>query len=267
MSFKNWYSKINAKIAVMSALIGLKRGEYKDITQEVKKGLYEVLLEKFDQDEKESISGIERLRKFLNSSSSKIQILTNYNSPGDEKDRYRLKSMTIGEVSERSSIKYLWATILFKMIRAFRPDVCFELGTNIGISAAYQASALKLNNKGQLVTFELSDSKAKLANENFQKLKLDNARAIAGRFSDTVENELKKFKTIDYAFIDGHHDEKATIDYFDLIEPYLSKKSFIVFDDINWSGGMRRAWDQLKNDKRFVLSVDLTRLGICFVRK
>ena len=49
--------------------------------------------------------------------------------------------------------------------------------------------------------------------------------------------------------IDGHHDEQATIAYFEKFIPYLSKNSIIVFDDISWSDGMRRAWNTIEKNE------------------
>ena len=58
-----------------------------------------------------------------------------------------------------------------------------ELGTCIGISAAYQAAAIKLNEKGKLITLEGSVERTKIANENFMNLQ----SLIA-----TVENASRK---------------------------------------------------------------------------
>ena len=72
-------------------------------------------------------------------------------------------------------------------------------------------------------------------------------------------------KPIDYAFIDGHHDEKATIVYFESFVPSLSDKALIVFDDISWTKGMRQAWDRIIENENIKFSVDLRKIGICLI--
>ena len=85
-------------------------------------------------------------------------------------------------------------------------------------------------------------------------------------FSSFVNNTIAVMtenKPIDYAFIDGHHDEKATISYFEKFIPHLSKNSIIVFDDISWSDGMRHAWENIEKNKVVKISLDLGVIGIC----
>ena len=78
---------------------------------------------------------------------------------------------------------------------------------------------------------------------------------------------LESNTLIDYAFIDGHHDQDATIDYFRQIKPHLSPNAVLVFDDISWSDGMKKAWKTIKNDKDIEVYVDLFVVGVCIVKK
>lgn len=167
----------------------------------------------------------------------------------------------------QASAPYFWALVLFKLVRTLKPFNCLELGTGLGMSASYIASALKINQKGRLVTLEGAESIASLAEENFRKLGLDNISIVVGNFQDTLDNVLKEEAIIDFAFVDGHHDEKATLLYFKKIFPYLSEKAIIIFDDISWSGGMKRAWKSINKDKRIKSSFDLYNIGICLVDK
>lgn len=160
-----------------------------------------------------------------------------------------------------------WALLLFMLIRKLKPENCLEMGTCLGFSAAYQASAIESNKQGELVTLEGQQSLASIARENFEKLDLKNIKIIVGLFQDTLGDALKDIQCVDYAFIDGHHDERATIEYFNKIYPYLSHKAVLVFDDISWSKGMRRAWNTISRDKRVELSLDLRVVGICVLLK
>ncbi len=173
----------------------------------------------------------------------------------------------------------LWARLLFKLIRDFQPSLCLELGTNLGFSAAYQAAALRLNQKGRLVTLEGDPPLASLAERNLRRLNLNQVeprtsppplggtgarvKVVTGRFQDTLEQVLKTQAPIDYAFIDGHHDRDATIRYFQQISPFLSPRAFLVFDDISWSEGMRQAWKHIQKDQRVAFSVDAFAVGFC----
>lgn len=159
----------------------------------------------------------------------------------------------------------VWACLLFKLIRQFKPEKGIELGTCIGISASYEASAQQLNGKGVFITLEGSESVANVARENFKRLNLNNLSLVTGRFSQTLPLVLQKEHPIDYVFIDGHHDEQATWEYYQLILPHLAPNALVVFDDISWSDGMKKVWKRIQSDAHITLAVDLKIVGICIV--
>jgi len=234
--------------------------------------LRETLKNTATPEEKVWINKIELLRKILNSSPIKVSTV-DYGAgisaiePTDEEMyRGRIVYRTIGDVCRAASKSCFWAFLLFKLIREFRPSACLELGTALGISASFQAAALTLNQRGRLVTLEGAESLASLAQEHFQSLGLDNISVVTGRFQDTLGKVLDGYETgIDYAFIDGHHNEKATVAYFEQIIPFLSERAILVFDDISWSAGMKRAWRTIEADERVRVSINLRQIGICVI--
>ena len=158
-------------------------------------------------------------------------------------------------------------TLLHLLIREFQPTTALELGTNVGISSAYQASAMNINGLGHLVTLEASPFRARQAENMHKSLGLENVTYVLGYFAETLDNVLSQLKTVNYAFIDGHHQMQPTLDYFDQIWPHTSENAVVVFDDIRWSDGMRRAWQILKQDPRMKISVDLYDVGICITTR
>lgn len=175
---------------------------------------------------------------------------------------------TVGEVCRFGSKSPFWSFLLFNLIREYKPAVCIELGTCLGISTLYQAAALSLNKAGKIVTIEGAKTLAKYARQNIETIGLKNVRVVAGRFQDVLDEVLKESRPVDFAFIDGHHDEKATIRYFDQIIPCLANQGVVlVFDDISWSRGMKKAWKKIKVDDSVKISVDLWKVGICLMKK
>lgn len=222
-------------------------------------------------EEKVWIDKIESLREELNSSTSEVSIVDygagkpGLNLTDEEMYQGRVITSSVGDICRTGSKPYFWSFLLFRLIREFRPSVCLELGTCLGISASFQAAALKLNQAGKIVTLEGAELLASLAQRNFQSLGLDNVSIVIGRFQDTLDGVLNEHAPLDYAFIDGHHDEKATMTYFEQIFPFLSDKAIIVFDDISWSEGMKRVWKGIEMDERVKISVDLRHVGICII--
>ncbi len=85
-------------------------------------------------------------------------------------------------------------------------------------------------------------------------------------FSETLSKSFWDLPTIDMAFINGHHDYQPTLDYFHEIYAHASDGALLVFDDINWTHDMRRAWAEIQEDARVELAVDLSSVGLCIVR-
>jgi predicted O-methyltransferase YrrM len=153
--------------------------------------------------------------------------------------------------------------LLFRLVREFAPVSCLELGTSIGFSAAFQAAALELNGSGRLLTLERKPMLVELARNHFAWLGLSRVAVREGRFQDTLGDALKEMTPIDFAFIDGHHDEQATFEYFDRIHGALAASAVLVFDDIKWSEGMERAWSRISSDHRVGIAADLGNIGVC----
>ncbi len=130
--------------------------------------------------------------------------------------------------------------------------------------AAYQAAALELNQAGRLLTLEGDPAKARIAQDNLKQLGLGRVTVRVGRFQNVLPGVLAE-SPVDYAFIDGHHDEQATLQYFKLIAACTRQPGLLVFDDIWWSQGMRRAWDTIRMDQKVRLSCNLGSMGLCLL--
>lgn len=156
------------------------------------------------------------------------------------------------------------ARILFHLIHHFQPEACLELGTCLGISAAYQGMVLARNGKGHLVTLEGGETLAALARQHLAGLNLTTVTVVSGRFEDTLPDVLDTYGPFAYAFVDGHHDPEATLAYFRQLMPYLADQAILVFDDIAWSTGMRSAWRHIMQAPEVILAVDLLAFGVIY---
>lgn len=172
------------------------------------------------------------------------------------------RSLTIADACRKASKSATDAIVLFRLLRELRPLACLELGTNLGISGAYQAAALRLNGHGRLITLEGHKGRAQIAQETFDDLGLDDIVDLrVGRFDETLGGALAD--GVDYAFVDGDHNEEPTLDYFERISAAATPGAVIVFDDIRWSDGMARAWERIVADERVATGVALERMGVC----
>lgn len=160
------------------------------------------------------------------------------------------------------------ALMPYLLTRAIKPNNTIELGTNVGISSAYIGAALKTNdNNGKIVTLDASLYRQRLAKEVHSNIGLDNISYVDGLFSDTLIESLNPIGSIDLAFIDGHHQYQPTLDYFEKILQFSNPNTVFVFDDIRWTEGMQKAWEEIRNDERLGIVLDFHSVGICMLRK
>ncbi|MEX2359662.1 MAG: class I SAM-dependent methyltransferase [Gammaproteobacteria bacterium] len=237
----------------------------------VSNALYGTINKSLSDDERLLIEAIERRRYELLDSEELLNV-QDYGAGNSTSSRTQAEmdqgvhcTVKLSDVCKASKRKF-WALFLYKLVRNIKPLSCVELGTCVGISASYQATALKLNgNNGRLVTLEGSDEVALVAVKSFESLDLQNVSVVVGPFHKTLADTLKKSGPIDYFFNDGHHDHDAVLRYFHESLPHLSTEAVIVFDDISWSPGMRSAWEEIKRHSRIRASVDLGDIGIALI--
>ena len=185
----------------------------------------------------------------------------------DEMEKGTIIERKVADIFQSAATKPKWGKLMYQVVRAFKPVHCLELGTSLGISAAYQILALKRNGFGKLVTIEGAKPIAQLATQSLKSLQYDGFQVHEGKFVNVLPNVLNKDKPLGLVFIDGHHDERATEEYFDMIYPYLNEQAIVIFDDINWSTGMQAVWKLICEDKRINFTFDLQNWGICLIDK
>lgn len=216
------------------------------------------------------IARIEALRAREASSDQVLQVI-DYGA-GSRKNQHSAEQAARGvettrtvAAASRAARPPFWCLLIMHLIRETRPATCVELGTSLGISAAYTSGAQQLDGQGHTVTLEGAPAIAERAADNLAGLGLDNVRVVPGPFHDTLAAVLEAEAPVDWVFVDGHHEEHATLRYFEQLLPHLSDRAIVAFDDISWSAGMRRAWRRVIEHPAVSLSVDLRLLGVCAV--
>lgn len=151
--------------------------------------------------------------------------------------------------------------LLFRIVNYYQPVYIMELGTSLGLSAAYLASG---NPAAKLVTFEGAAAVAAIAEENFSSLGIDNIETVTGNFDATLLSVLDRPAGIDLAFVDGNHRKEATLRYFEQILAKINSPGILIFDDIHWSREMEDAWQEIKSHPKVLLTMDLFFMGMVF---
>jgi predicted O-methyltransferase YrrM len=176
----------------------------------------------------------------------------------------KTKSRKISAIAHSSLKPKRFSRLLFRMIQFYKLNNILELGTSLGVTTSYLASA---NNNPVVTTMEGSKTIAQIAQQNFIELGLSNINLITGDFAATLAPYLSAQQKIDLAFVDGNHRKQPTLDYFKKILSSSHEKTILVFDDIHWSKEMEDAWEEIKLSDAVTLTIDLFFIGIVLLRK
>lgn len=175
----------------------------------------------------------------------------------------RSKTRKIKDIVQNSAKNQKFGELLYRFSEYYKPRNIVELGTSLGVSTCY----LSLGNpNARIFTFEGCPKTSAIANDNFKKMNIKNISLTVGRFEDKLVSKLEEIKKIDMVFLDGNHQEKATLEYFEKCLKYSHNDTIFIFDDIHWSKGMENAWKAIQNHKKVSLTIDLFFVGIVFIK-
>jgi predicted O-methyltransferase YrrM len=173
------------------------------------------------------------------------------------------RERAVAQIARRAAKPARYGRLLYRIAEHYRCRHILELGTSLGVSTAYLASAPGVS---RVVTMEGARAIAARAREGFASLGLDNIRLVEGNFDDTLEGALGLLPQADLVFVDGNHREEPTLRYFRQCLQKSGSESIFIFDDIHWSPEMESAWAQIKAHPDVRCTIDLFFVGIVLFR-
>ncbi len=174
------------------------------------------------------------------------------------------RQRSIRSIARHAAKPAKYGQLLHRMVKYYQPATILELGTSLGITSAYMASASPAS---RFVTMEGAQEIAVRARSNFDGLGLQQVTLIEGNFEETLPGYLRTAGTVDLVFVDGNHRKEPTLHYFRQLLQHHGNDSIFIFDDIHWSAEMEEAWEQIKQDPAVRCSLDLFFIGIVVFRK
>ncbi len=203
---------------------------------------------------------IENHRKRLRADKSKIPV----NEFGAKNNGIAGKKDTISRIARNSLKSSKQAKLLYKVADYFECNNILELGTSFGITTSYLCKA----RPDALVNSIEGNSKvAGMANNIFESLELKNIRLHIGDIDNLLIPVLENIDAPDLIFLDANHTKNATIKYFNILIDYIDDNSLLIIDDIYWSNGMEKAWNEICDHHKVSVTVDLFYMGLVFFKK
>jgi predicted O-methyltransferase YrrM len=157
--------------------------------------------------------------------------------------------LTVGEWVRRGSTPPPWCSFLRTLTRHLAPDAAIEVGTAAGMGTAYIASGMPPG--GTLATIEGFDPAADLAEGTFEAVGAD-VELVRGWSHEVLPGLVDRLGPVGLVFLDSSHDEELTHQEWAVLRPALTDDAVVVWDDIDWSDGMRSVWADVRREASWV---------------
>jgi predicted O-methyltransferase YrrM len=164
----------------------------------------------------------------------------------------------------RASVSKRYGSLLYRIVHWYRPDMILELGTGVGISTSY----LSAGSPGTpLHSIEGDRERAAIAAQLICRCCSEPVSIHWGEMDQKLKDILPLLSPRFVAFVDGNHHYEPTVAYVRSLIARAGDDAIIVMDDIYWSRGMYRAWEEVSSWPGVGVSIDLFHMGILLLRK
>lgn len=204
-----------------------------------------------------AFSRIETLRSFLLNDRTKIETV-DYGA-GSLVDAGAER--TIADIARFTPVSPETGRRLFRLVNHYQPETVVELGSSLGISTAYLASARR---RSKVFAVEGNPALGRQARRNWDWLGLDNIRLRTATFDEALPAILSEIDRLDLLFLDGDHRQEPSMRYFEQCLTKTHSGSIFIIADIHWSAGMEAAWAEMRAHPSVRLSIDLFQMGVLF---
>jgi predicted O-methyltransferase YrrM len=176
------------------------------------------------------------------------------------KDKQRkVKDIAAKGISTRKQ-----SELMYRLVNFLNCKTCIELGSSLGLNTLYLA---KVNANTKVISIEGSKELHRFAKKLASKHQIRNCEFIQAKFDEILPDVLEQLVKLDFFYIDGNHTYEATLNYFKLGLPKHTSHSVFVLDDIYWSPGMTKAWQEINQHPSVSLSIDLFYFGLVFFKE
>lgn len=219
----------------------------------------DVIREKQDRDC--SFDDISELRSEMRASGKEIEVLDlGAGSRINKSNRRR-----VSQIAKNAEKPEKFGRLFCRLARHLKPRHVVELGTSLGLTTLYFSKAMP---GGQIYTFEGCPETSGIAAENFGRASAENIEIITGNIDLTLKPALEERNVpLDMVYFDANHRYEPTVRYFRECLPYAHNNSLFIFDDIYWSSGMTKAWEEIKAHPEVTVTIDLFWIGLVFFRR
>lgn len=169
------------------------------------------------------------------------------------------KISTVSQIAKRE-IEAKYMNAIYQLLKKSSAKYVLELGSSLGVSAAYLASAKPTM---EVTTIDESLALQQYAKTLHGRLGLKNITDINASVETVLSKTLAEFPRLDIVFIRNLNSAR----FFDPLLPYIHSETILIIDGIHENKDAERFWNDVKAYDKVTLTIDLYRIGLVFFRK
>lgn len=168
---------------------------------------------------------------------------------------------SIRQIYRNASSGKKYGKLLFSLSAHTQPKKILELGTSLGLGTVRMAEA---NPNTKITTLEGCSETARIAKKTFAFFnKESQIKLINTQFLEFIRTDKELY---DLIFIDGDHKSASLFKQLEELEKNMHSETLVILDDIRWNADMFQAWEQIRIQKRYHLTLDYFRMGVIIQR-
>ena len=171
------------------------------------------------------------------------------------------RTRTLRAITRRLSLPPKCAQLLYRVVRHARCRTVLEVGTSLGLTAAYLASP---DSKADCVAIEPETELAEVAEMVLDDLQIKNVRVMQGEVSGLLPDVLRGWERLDFAFVDLHGDADTTWFCFEQCVGKAHAGTLMTIGQPYRTPAMTHTWERIKAHPQVTSSIDLGRVGLVF---
>lgn len=179
----------------------------------------------------------------------------------DQAITWQGKQSSIRRYLHKQAISQKEGELLFRLTNHYKSRSILAVGSSMGLTPLYltgYAGDLKC------IVLESETDVATIASRNIEKKTNSPLRVIQGDYQTTLQEALQQFEQIDCIYLCKELRVEELDNIYHECSPFFHEESILIISGIHSSSAKKNYWEQLCNDPKITVSVDLYKLGLIF---
>lgn len=214
----------------------------------------------YDFSAKKIDDSVEQQRKKLFDDDSSLILTENNECLG----QLKLQQTTVKRLAKKLTNKKEVDRLIYRLVANRQPAVSLQIGTGLGVSAAYFSMA---NSRNPVKIIECEPEFSTVAQRIFSNLGIDNVELRTGNLQQLLHHTLLNSTKLDIVYFNKFKDGETLFNLFGLCLAKADENSMFIIKGIYSDPSTKTMWAKIKELPEVTVTVDLFWIGLVYFKK